>query len=60
MGNAQGVPGAAGPVVHHTPTQGFTPSDGFFLIDAAKQGNLEVIGLFLKKNPALVRGLHLS
>lgn len=32
----------------------FTPSDGFFFTDAAKQGNIDVLSLFLRKNPALV------
>ena len=32
----------------------FTPSDGFFLTDAARTGNTEVLRLFLRKNPALV------
>ncbi|GAX80664.1 hypothetical protein CEUSTIGMA_g8099.t1 [Chlamydomonas eustigma] len=32
----------------------FTPSDGFFLMDASKAGNHQVLELFLSKNPALV------
>lgn len=32
----------------------FTPSDAFFLADAARTGNAEVVRLFLRKNPALV------
>lgn len=32
----------------------FTPSDGFFLTDAARNGNVDVLRLFLRKNPALV------
>lgn len=32
----------------------FAPSDGFFISDAARNGNLEVLALFLKKNSGLV------
>jgi hypothetical protein len=34
------------------------PSDGFFLINAARSGDVEVLKLFLSKNPALVRATH--
>lgn len=54
MGNAQsaGSSGAAG----SGSSSGikFTPSDGFFLMNSAKQGSVEVLRLFLKKDPALV------
>jgi hypothetical protein len=48
MGNTLAAGGSAsgGPA--------FTPSDGFFLMDASRQGSLAVLELFLKKNPALV------
>eukprot|EP00798_Chlamydomonas_sp_ICE-L_P023128 gene23128-30329_t len=38
----------------------FSPSDGFFIMDAAKKGNLDVVRLFLKKNPALVYAVSTS
>ncbi|GFH24559.1 putative E3 ubiquitin-protein ligase [Haematococcus lacustris] len=50
MGNTSSVPGSASGGSGHK----FTPSDGFFLSESAAQGNVEVLGLFLAKNPALV------
>ncbi|KAG2490402.1 hypothetical protein HYH03_011202 [Edaphochlamys debaryana] len=35
-------------------SSGFTPSDAFFLTEATRSGSLDIIRLFLKKNPALV------
>ncbi|EFJ51793.1 hypothetical protein VOLCADRAFT_87318 [Volvox carteri f. nagariensis] len=32
----------------------FTPSDAFFLCEATRTGSLDIVRLFLKKNPALV------
>ncbi|KXZ42992.1 hypothetical protein GPECTOR_108g187 [Gonium pectorale] len=32
----------------------FTPSDSFFLSEATRNGSLDIVRLFLKKNPALV------
>ncbi len=38
----------------HAAGSKFTPSDGFFLINAARAGDTELLTLFLDKNPALV------
>ena len=65
MGNvpsavAPGTGGTGGATISGGPARSvaqhgvFSPSDGFFLMEAAKQGDLDVLTLFLKKNPALV------
>ncbi|MEW5299326.1 MAG: hypothetical protein WDW36_002352 [Sanguina aurantia] len=35
-------------------TSNFAPSDSFFLAEAARKGDIELLTLFLRKNPALV------
>ncbi|KAG2428245.1 hypothetical protein HYH02_014427 [Chlamydomonas schloesseri] len=37
-----------------TESHTFTPSDAFFLTEATRTGSLDVVRLFLRKNPALV------
>ncbi len=55
MGNLPTVPLhlPGGAPTTGTASAAFTPSDGFFLIEAARSGNTEVLQLFLNKNKAL-------
>lgn len=50
MGNTPSVPGLHGVAGK----SGFTPSDGFFVSEATRAGDTEMLSLFLKKNPGLV------